>query len=72
MAASRRATEAPAPSGARAMAGTSFARKCRAGRRPRLVALLGEMGAASIETPQSCVDPERANDGIAGRARINT
>ncbi|CAK0898965.1 unnamed protein product [Prorocentrum cordatum] len=85
---SRGASGAPPLPGARAMAGARFARRCRAaaedGRRgleaqewvqwkPRLIMLLEEMGAPSLETARTCTDPERAkNGGTTGRTRINT
>ncbi|CAK0862429.1 unnamed protein product, partial [Prorocentrum cordatum] len=37
-----------------------------------LIALLEEIGVPSLETARFCMDPERAKDCIAGRARNNT
>eukprot|EP00959_Pyramimonas_sp_CCMP1952_P283978 5936098-Pyramimonas_sp.AAC.1 len=68
------------------MTGARFARRCHAaaeeGRgglealewarwKPRLVALLEEVGAPSLETVCSCMDPEWSKGGITGPARIN-
>ncbi|CAK0871498.1 unnamed protein product, partial [Prorocentrum cordatum] len=78
--------EALPPPGARVLAGTRCARTCRAAAeesrgelearervrwRPRLLRLLGEMEAPSLEVAESCMDHGRALDGITGRARLN-